>query len=125
MTDVERLLHEFITADRSGGDPEPGDYLRRAGGTDRAELEALIDAYLARAPRRAFDATAFERSAARRVSDGLGRSLGGRGGVWPALLPRLRDRARLRRAELVARLSAELDATGHEAKVGAYYHAME
>lgn len=125
MADVERLLSEFIAADRSGEDPDPAAYLGRARGTDRSELEALIDAYLAHAPRRAFDAAAFARSPARRVSDELARSLGGRSGLWPAVLPRLRDRARLKRADLVARLAAELGASGREAKVGAYYHAME
>ena len=52
MADVERLLHEFIAEDRSGGDADPLAYLRRARGADRAELEALIDAYLP-APRAA------------------------------------------------------------------------
>jgi hypothetical protein len=120
MTDVNRLLEEFIAADRAGV-ADPAEYLARAEGLDRAELEALIDAYLARAPRRAFDRAAFEASpAARAVA-----SLAGSSGTWPALLPRLRDRARLRRAELVARLAADLGVSGREAKVASYYHAME
>jgi hypothetical protein len=49
----------------------------------------------------------------------------GRSGWWPALLPRLRAAARLRRSEVVGRLAGDLGATGREAKVGAYYHAME
>ncbi|WP_028062066.1 hypothetical protein [Solirubrobacter soli] len=116
MTDVDALLADFIAADRSGvADPAP--YLARVSGTDRVELEALIDGYLARAPRRAFDRGAFEASPAA----GVVAALEG----WPALLPRLRERARLRPAELVARLAAELGVGGREAKVGSYYGRME
>src|SRR4051812_40762896 len=120
MTDVQGLLEAFIAEDRSGV-ADPAAYLARVEGVDRAELEALIDAYLARAPRRAFDRAAFEASPAA----GVVASLAGSSGTWPALLPRLRDRARLKRAELVERLAAELGVGGREAKVASYYHAME
>jgi hypothetical protein len=125
MADVDRLLHDFIEADRDApADPMP--YLERLEGVDRAELEALIDGYLARAPRRPFDAAAFERSPARAVAEDLGRSLGGVSGTWPALLPRLRHRARLRRSDVVQRLAEELHAeTGQVEKVARYYHGME
>jgi hypothetical protein len=121
MTDVDRLLEEFIADDRAGGLADPAAYLARASAPDRAELEALIDGYLARAPRRAFDAAAFVTSPAARVV----ASLAGSSGTWPSLLPRLRERARLKRAELVARLAADLGVGGREAKVAAYYDAME
>src|SRR3954452_3804002 len=120
MTDVNQLLEAFIAADRTGV-ADPADYLSRADGLDRDELEALIDGYLARAPRRAFDRAAFAASPA----VGVVASLAGSSGTWPALLPRLRDHARLRRAELVARLAAGLGGGGREAKVASYYHAME
>lgn len=126
MSDVERLLQEFIRDDREGGEADPLAYLKRADGDDRAELEALIDAYLARAPRRPFDAEAFEASGARAITEEIGRSLGGLSGEWPALLPRLRHRARLKRAEVVAALASELGASGPQAeKVARYYHGME
>src|SRR3954471_12965458 len=122
MTDVNRLLEAFIAEDRGGGVADPAAYLARVSGVDRAELEALIDGYLARAPRRPFSREAFEASpAAWRVV----ASLAGSAGTWPSLLPRLRDRARLKRAELVARLASELGVGGREAKVASYYHAME
>jgi hypothetical protein len=126
MADVEKLLHEFIAADRETGPADPLEYLRRVEGTDRAELEALIDGYLARAPRRSFDRAAFAGSPARAVAEELGRSLGGASGTWPALLPRLRHRARLRRADVVRRLAEELGAAEPQiAKVARYYHEME
>jgi hypothetical protein len=127
MADVEKLLHEFIAEDREGGSADPLVYLDRVEGTDRAELEALIDGYLARAPRRAFDQEAFDRSPARALAGEVGRALGGASGTWPALLPRLRHRAQLRRADVVERLAAELDVTddARAAKVAHYYHEME
>jgi choline dehydrogenase-like flavoprotein len=126
MADVDRLLHEFIAEDRAGGTADPLDYLQRVEGTDRAELEALIDGYLARAPRRPFEAAEFDRSPARSVAEELGRALGGASGTWPALLPRLRHRAQLRRADVVARLADELGASRDQAtKVARYYHQME
>lgn len=126
MADVEKLLHEFIEEDRARGTADPLEYLQRVEATDRAELETLIDGYLARAPRRPFDRAAFARSPARAVAEELGRALGGASGTWPALLPRLRHRAELRRAEVVARLAEELGAGGAQAgKVARYYHQME
>ena len=126
MSDVEQLLREFIAEDRAGGAADPLAYLERVEGADRLELETLIDGYLARAPRRAFDSTEFARSPARAVAEELGRALGGASGTWPALLPRLRHRAQLRRAEVVARLASELGVdVSREAKVARYYHQME
>jgi hypothetical protein len=126
MSDVERLLQEFIREDREGGEADPLAYLARVQGADRAELEALIDGYLARAPQRPFDPDAFEASGARAVAEEIGRSLGGVSGEWPALLPRLRHRARLKRAEVVARLATELGASeAQKPKIARYYHGME
>jgi hypothetical protein len=126
MADVEKLLQEFIEEDRASGTADPLDYLQRVEGTDRVELETLIDGYLARAPRRPFDRDEFVRSPARAVAEELGRALGGASGTWPAFLPRLRHRAQLRRSEVVARLADELGATPDQAdKVARYYHQME
>ena len=66
MTDVDQLLAEFIAEDRAGGVADPSAYLARASDEGaRAELSALLDGYLARAPRRAFDRAAFTASPAR------------------------------------------------------------
>ena len=122
---VEHLLQQFIQADRAG-EADPLAYLERVEGADRAELAALIDGYLARAPRRPFDREGFETSRARAVTEEVGRSLGGVSGEWPALLPRLRHRAKLRRAQVVANLAEALGAGGAQTdKVARYYHGME
>ena len=125
MADLERLFAEFVEAHLGGGDPDPWEYIGRLEGSDREELEELIDAYFMDAPPRPWDAEAFGSSEAERVVDALDRSFRGRAGLWPAVLPRLRDRARLKRRELVAKLAEALGVTDREEKVASYYHQME
>ena len=125
MADVRRLLAEFVEAHLGGRDPDPWEYIGRLEGGEREELEALIDAYYMDAPPRPWDAEAFGGSEAERVVDAIDRSFRGRAGRWPAVLPRLRNRARLKRSELVARLTEALGVGDREEKVGGYYHQME
>lgn len=125
MAGVDDLLQQFIERYESGDPLRPADVLAQVEGTDRRELETLLDAYLERAPRRPFSAEAFAASPARPLVDDLTQSLEGIAGTWPVVLPRLRARARLRRSELVARLAAALGVSDREAKVAGYYHAME
>jgi hypothetical protein len=125
MTDLDRLFGEYVAEHQAGGEADPGDYLSRVAAADRAELAALIDAYLARAPREAFDPAAFRGSRAERTVDELERAIAGQAGLWPALLPRLRDRAGLKRSWLVERLAAALGVQDREDKVAGYYHQME
>ena len=126
MSDVDRLFGEYIAEHRAGGRADPLAYLSRTKtGAQRDELEALIDGYLARAPRRQWDSEAFTGSSAERVAHGLERAIGGEAGLWPVELPRLRERARLRRSDLVGRLAAELGVAGREDRVAGYYHEME
>jgi hypothetical protein len=125
VTDVARLMAEYVAEHRAGGDADPRDYLSRASPAQRTELAALIDAYLVRAPRQGFDQAMFRGSSAERTVDELERAITGQAGLWPALLPRLRDRAGLKRSQLVERLAAALGVSGREDKVARYYHEME
>jgi hypothetical protein len=125
MSDVQQLLRQYIEEQRARPDTDPLPYLERLSGTDRLELEALIDEYLVRAPRRGFDERAYGRSGTPAVVDSLSRSLEGSSGLWPSLLPRLRAGARIKRADLVAELAARLGAEAKREKVGWYYHRME
>jgi hypothetical protein len=125
MSDVERLLREFQRDFEAGGAMRPSEVLARVEGADRRELEALLDAYLARAPRRPYDAAAFESSPARALVDDLAEALEVEAGAWKAVLPRLRDAAQLRRSELVRTLAFRLGVAGREDKVARYYHEME
>lgn len=125
MSDVERLRERFITEFEAGREPDPRQYLAELEGADRRELEALLDAYLERAPRRSFDAAAFSASPARALVDDLEQALGGQAGAWPVVLPRLRQAAKIRRVDLVRQLADALGVADREPKVAGYYHAME
>src|SRR5215217_2069928 len=125
MREIERLRELFIAEFEAGANPDPREYLAQLEGADQRELEVLLDSYLAQAPRRAFDAARFAASPARVLVDDVEQSLSGVAGTWPVLLPRLRNAARLRRAELVQRLAARLGVSGREGKVERYYHQME
>jgi hypothetical protein len=125
VSDVERLLADYIAEHRAGGEADPGAYLSRASPAERGELAALIDAYLARAPREPFDQARFAGSTTERTVDELERAISGQAGLWPALLPRLRDRAGLKRSALVEQLAAALGVSDRREKVAGYYHEME
>jgi hypothetical protein len=125
VSDVDRLLSEYIAEHQAGGRAEPREYLERVEGADREELAELIDAYLARSPGAAWDPEAFRGSAAARLSESIERSLAGQSGLWPVLLPRLRDRVQLKRSDLVARLAETLGVADSVDKVDGYYHEME
>lgn len=128
MADLEALRDDFAAAFAAGGDPDPGEWLRQVDGTERQKLESLIDHYLMTAPRRTWDADAYEHSLAKIAVDRVLESREGVSGSWPELLPHLRNRARIKRAELVERLAAALGVGTDEAalgKVGLYYNRME
>ena len=125
MTDVHQLLDRYKQAHRADGGADPRPYLAEVSGSDRELLAGLIDAYLEAAPRRPLDPELLRTSAAGPLAEGVQRSLEGQSGMWPSLLPRLRARARLKRAELVSQLAARLGAQAQEEKVALYYHQME
>lgn len=122
---VEGLYQAFVAEHQSGGPADPVRYLDRVDGVDRRELEAMIDAYLARAPRVSFDAARFASSPAAVVVDTIEEVVLGEAGLLPALLPRLRANAQLTRETLVIRLAEKLDASDNQSKVGRYYHELE
>src|SRR5437870_2787096 len=125
MTDVDRLLRRYIEEHSAGGEADPIAYVDQLEGTDRVELAALIDAYLARARGRKWDPEAYRGSPAEQVVAALTESLSGVSGSWPVLLPELRNKVRIRRDELVGRLAEALGVGGREEKVAFYYNQME
>jgi hypothetical protein len=123
--DVDRLLAEYVSECRGGGAADPTRYLDQLHGAERAELELLIDRFLLRQPRRSFDAATFRGSPAELLVESLDASLRGQAGFWPALLPRLRHDAQLKRSDVVEQLAEALGATEQSEKVAGYYHRME
>lgn len=125
MADVDRLFAEYIEQQLAGARPNPWAFIEHLEGAERTELEELIDAYLLDAPPDPWDAEGFRGSVEAGVLENVGRALGGEAGMLPAVLPRLRARAKLVRAELVARLAEALGVGAKKAKVHEYYHQLE
>ena len=127
MTDVDRLLKQYIEEHQSGGEADPLRYLEQVSDrVERLELEALIDGYLMHAPRQEVDLTAeYEGSLAEKVVESLSPSITGVSGLWPTVLPELRNQARVKRAVLVSRLATALGVADREEKVADYYNQME
>jgi hypothetical protein len=121
-SEVDRMFKEFIEEHKAGGSAEPLEYLHKLEGTDRAELAALIAGYLERAPRRQWNAEAFRGSVAERaVEEAMAEPVG----TVSVLLRSWRDRAKLRRDQVVARLAEALGVAQQEEKVAFYYHRLE
>jgi len=125
MTDVDTLLKEYIASHRAGEEADPRDWLARVEGRERALLAAMIDGYLERAPTPEWNPDAFRESGLTPLAERIDLALQGRAGTWPAVLPSLSHKARLKRSDLVGRLAAALGVPDKQDKVGSYYHEME
>lgn len=126
ITDLDRLLTEYVAAHQETGvPPDPRPYLERVPESQRTTLARRIEELLLSAPRRVWDKDAFEATLNSPLMREIETAAHGSSGLWPALLPRLRNSARLKRREVVQSLARELGVTGREEKVGRYYHEME
>ena len=125
MAEPRELLEEFRAGFEAGEDPDPRALLERVDGEQRQELRSLIDQYLMTAPRRSWDPVAYEASPAKAAVDRVYESLEGVSGTWPELLPALRNRARIKRSELVERLAEALGVGDRAERVGDFYNRME
>ena len=125
MTDVDRLLREYVREHRAGESPDPEPFLEQLEGRDRERLAALIQGYWETAPRRDWDPEAFKGSVAERVTSQLATEWSVRADDWQQALPTLRHRAKLKRDELVRELAGLLGVAGKEERVALRYHEME
>jgi transcriptional regulator with XRE-family HTH domain len=103
MTDVARILGEFIAAWQAGERPRLPEYLARAPAAERDDLAGQIQAYLLIAPEPEYDAQTWtEMTSDPTVAAVADASMDAE--PWPELLPRLRARARLTLADVAGRL---------------------
>lgn len=127
MAEIKRLIEEFAADYEAGRAVQPAQLLARVDPARRQELAEELDRYLMTAPTRRWDPEAFEGSLAQRAVERVYESIEGVSGAWPEVLPRLRNRARIKRATLVERLAGALGfrAAPQVDKVGDYYNRME
>lgn len=125
MTDADVLLSQFIDAWNRGERPDVDTYLERASEDTRDDLADQIGFFLLHAPTPIYSDEARAAIRSHPAVQQVMGALDGEAGLWPLLLPRLRDRARLRRDEVVAKLSEALGIQGKEAKTRRYLHDME
>jgi transcriptional regulator with XRE-family HTH domain len=124
--DPDRILSDFVDAWNAGRRPDLDAYLARADEADREQLLADITAFVAFAPEPDYDdATLAAIRAEPAVAAGAAAATA-RGGLWPALLPRLRKRAALSTAQLAAALTGALGLPAdREPKTRSYLEQLE
>lgn len=122
---VGRLLSAYVAEHKSEGAADPTPYLAKVEGLDREELIALIDAYLVRSPGRPWDPDAMAGSFAATIKQKFNDLADGGSGMWPSLLPDLRNAAHLPRSVVIDQLSEAIGAADKKEKVGRYYNEME
>ncbi len=125
MDKVDRLLNDFIAAWNRGERPSADHFVQRAPAGEQDELAGLIGAFLEMAPTPDYSPEQMAELREDPTVKSIAKMVGGRAGLWPALLPKLRNEAKLKRREVVARLAELLGVAEREQKVQRYYHQME
>jgi len=125
MTDAQTLLAKFIADWQGGRRPDVGAILGHATPDQREGLAEAIESFLTNAPVPLYDEQVLlelEGSQAVREAE---RSLDGRSGAWPLLLPALRRQRRLKRADVARRLATDLGFPDARERVREHLHDME
>jgi transcriptional regulator with XRE-family HTH domain len=125
MTETDRLLSDFIDAWNAGRRPRVQDYLARAPDDARNELAEQLTTFLEYAPTPAYDEATMAELMADPAVVAAAEAFESEAGLWPALLPRLREQARLTLGDVAGRLADALGLVGREAKTEAYLSRME
>jgi hypothetical protein len=123
MDKVDRLLNEFVEAWNAGRRPEVDDFVERAPEGERDELAGLIGAFLEIAPTPAYSPEQLDALRADPTVQAIARVAEDEPGPTP--LPRLRERAKLKRDQVVEALARTLGFPEKMAKISRYYHQLE
>jgi hypothetical protein len=124
--DPDRILSDFVDAWNAGRRPDLDEHLARAPAGDREQLLADITAFVAFAPTPDYDDAALAAIRAVPAVAAGAAATAAPGGLWPALLPRLRERAALSTAQLAAGLVGALGLPAdREPKTRGYLERLE
>ena len=122
MSRVQQLLTAYMAEHGRIGGADPLPYLDEVEGTERAELTALIDHFLAKAPRRPFSVAAFEVFRAQpEVVQQANRIIDAK----PETLVELRRQAGVSKQAVGALLARDLGLEGNQGEAKACYHDIE
>jgi transcriptional regulator with XRE-family HTH domain len=126
MVSIDRVLSEFIDDWNAGRRPQVDDYLDRVPETERAELANQLMTWLEVAPSPAFDEPTREQIRSEPVARASVDAMAREAGIWPELLPILRERASLSVRELAGKLVAAIGlGSSSEAKTSDYLEQLE
>jgi hypothetical protein len=126
MTDVDRLLRDYIERYESGGSVDPSDLMEELADQDRRKLAVLIEGYLEHVARpQDWEAEAFKGSVADRAMQRVEDAWTQAAVEQASELVRLRNERHITREDLVTRLADALGVSGARAKVASYYHRLE
>src|SRR5688500_541834 len=123
MDKLDRLLNEFVEAWNAGRRPEVDDYVERAPEAERNELAGLIGAFLEIAPTPPYSPEQLDALRRDPIVLAIGRLAEDEPGPTP--LPRLRERAKLKRDQVVEALARALGFPEKQTKIRRYYHQLE
>lgn len=122
----ERILSEFVDAWNAGRRPDVDEHIARAPEGERAELAEDLLSFLAFAPTPEYGDAELQAIRDEPIVVEALAAAGERGGLLPALLPRLRERRSLTTAQLASELLSALGiASDREAKAAAYLERLE
>jgi transcriptional regulator with XRE-family HTH domain len=127
MSTTEQVLSDFIDAWNAGRRPRVRDYLARVpDGAQRDDLADQISSWLEVAPTPDYDAAARAEIRAEPVVQQIFEAVGQDAGLWPQLVPRLRERRGWSVSQLAERLVARFGLPrADEARTAAYVAQLE
>jgi transcriptional regulator with XRE-family HTH domain len=127
MSTTEQVLSDFVDAWNAGRRPRMRDYLARVpDGAQRDDLAEQISSWLDVAPTPDYDAATRAEIRAEPAVQQIFEAVGEDAGLWPQLVPRLRERRGWSIAQLAERLVARFDLPrGDEGRTAAYIAQLE
>jgi transcriptional regulator with XRE-family HTH domain len=123
--DPATVLSEFIADWSAGRRPDAAQFLERVAPEHRDDLASDLSMWLAVAPPPDFDEPTRAAIRAEPLVSAAIDAVDSDAGLWPVLLPRLRDRAGLSVQELAGRLATTFGLSGQQQRTAAYVERME
>jgi transcriptional regulator with XRE-family HTH domain len=122
---IDMVLSQFIDAWNAGRRPRLDDYLARVTPDERDELGERIEDWVLIAPSPDYSEQTLAEIRAEPALTGALAEIAAEPELWPAVLPRLRERAGLRLRDLAGRVTAAFGLAGQEDRAEGYLEQLE